>query len=151
MIASILLGVGGMINFLVPLMIGARDMAFPRLNAFSFWIAVPAAVLLVAGIFVGGWDTGWVAYPPHSTSTNLLGVNLFLLGFYVIGFSSIAGAINVIVTVATMRAGLRGAPWGRKFHAKRRSFQRLAEVGPGIGHAHAPRPAKIPAGMDTLP
>ncbi len=104
MISSILLGVGGMINYLVPLMIGARDMAFPRLNAFSFWVAVPAAVLLLAGIFVGGWDTGWVAYPTLSTTTKMLGVNYFLLGFWVIGFSSIAGAINVIVTVATMRA-----------------------------------------------
>ena len=55
MIASILLGVGGMVNYLVPLMIGASDMAFPRLNAFSFWIAVPAALLIVAGIFVSFW------------------------------------------------------------------------------------------------
>jgi cytochrome c oxidase subunit I len=104
MIASILLGVGGMVNYLVPLMIGASDMAFPRLNAFSFWIAVPAALLIVAGIFVGGWDTGWVAYPTLSTTTKMLGVNLFLLGFFINGFSSIAGSINVLVTVATMRA-----------------------------------------------
>jgi cytochrome c oxidase subunit I len=104
MIASILLGVGGMINYLVPLMIGATDMAFPRLNAFSYWIAVPAAVLLLAGIFVGGWDTGWVGYPTLSTSTRLIGVNFFLLGFWIIGFSSIAGAINTIVTIFTMRA-----------------------------------------------
>ncbi len=104
MIASILLGVGAMINYLVPLMIGASDMAFPRLNAFSYWVGVPAAVLLIAGIFIGGWDTGWVAYPPHSTTTPNIGVSLFLLGFWINGFSSIAGAINVLVTVATMRA-----------------------------------------------
>ncbi len=104
MIVSILLGVGAMINYLVPLMIGASDMAFPRLNAFSYWIGVPSFVLLVLGMLVGGWDTGWVGYPPHSTSTPLIGVSLFLLGFWVFGFSSIAGAINVLVTVVTMRA-----------------------------------------------
>ena len=104
MIAAILLGVGGMINYLVPMMIGAADMAFPRLNAFSYWITVPSAVLIIAGIFIGGWDTGWVAYPPHSTTTPMIGVQLFLIGFWITGFSSIAGAINLLVTVATMRA-----------------------------------------------
>lgn len=104
MIVSILLGVGGMLNYLVPLMIGATDMAFPRLNAFSFWVAVPAAVMLLAGIAIGGWDTGWVGYPTLSTSSRLIGTQFFLLGFYIIGFSSIAGSINVITTIATMRA-----------------------------------------------
>jgi cytochrome c oxidase subunit 1 len=108
MIVSILMGVGGMVNYLVPLLIGAQDMAFPRLNAFSFWVAIPAAVLLVAGLVIGGWDTGWVAYPTLSTTTPELGVQLFLLGFWIVGFSSIAGSLNVIVTVATMRApGMR--------------------------------------------
>jgi len=104
MIVSILLGVGGMINYLVPLMIGASDMAFPRLNAFSYWIAVPAAVFLLTGIAVGGWDTGWVGYPTLSTSSVSIGVQFFLLGFYVVGFSSIASSLNTIITVFTMRA-----------------------------------------------
>lgn len=104
MIVSILLGVGGMINYLVPLMIGANDMAYPRLNAFSFWVALPAALLLFLGIIVGGWDTGWVGYPTLSTTTQLIGVQFFLLGFYVVGFSSIAGSINMLVTTFTMRA-----------------------------------------------
>lgn len=104
MIVSILLGVGGMINYLVPLMIGATDMAFPRLNAFSYWVAVPAAVFLILGIVVGGWDTGWVGYPTLSTTTALIGVQFFLLGFWVVGFSSIAGSLNMIVTTFTMRA-----------------------------------------------
>ncbi|MCP5093930.1 MAG: cytochrome c oxidase subunit I, partial [Chloroflexi bacterium] len=103
MIVSILLGIGAMVNYLVPLMIGASDMAFPRLNAFSYWVGIPAAVLVLAGMAVGGWDTGWVAYPPLSLLAPL-GVQLFLLGFYITGFSSIAGAINLLVTVATMRA-----------------------------------------------
>jgi len=104
MIASILLGVGAMGNYLVPMMIGAPDMAFPRLNAFSFWVAVPSALLIVGAMFIGGgWDTGWVGYPPLSVR-GPLGTQLFLLGFYVNGFSSIASAINIIVTVLTMRA-----------------------------------------------
>jgi cytochrome c oxidase subunit 1 len=104
MIVSILLGVAGMINYLVPLMIGASDMAYPRLNALSYWIAVPAAVLLLTGIAVGGWDTGWVGYPTLSTSSVKIGVQFFLLGFYVVGFSSIASSINTIITTFTMRS-----------------------------------------------
>ncbi|HSG17137.1 MAG TPA: cbb3-type cytochrome c oxidase subunit I [Anaerolineae bacterium] len=104
MIVSILLGVGGMVNYLVPLMIGAADMAFPRLNAFSYWVAVPAAVLLLLGIAVGGWDTGWVGYPTLSTTSVAIGVQFFILGFYVVGFSSIAGSLNTIITIFTMRA-----------------------------------------------
>lgn len=103
MIASILLGVGAMSNYLVPLMIGASDMAFPRLNAFSYWIGVPSVVLILAGMALGGWDTGWVAYSPLALRAPL-GVQLFLLGFYMNGFSSIASAINIIVTTFTMRA-----------------------------------------------
>ncbi len=104
MIASILLGVGALVNYLVPVMIGAGDMAFPRLNALSFWISVPSAALIITGMFVqGGWDTGWVGYPPLSIKTSA-GVLLFLLGFYFNGFSSIASSINVLVTTATMRA-----------------------------------------------
>ena len=104
MIASILLGVGAMGNYLVPMMIGAPDMAFPRLNAFSFWIGVPSAMLLVLAMFVGnGWDSGWVAYPPLSVR-GPLGTQLFLLGFFINGFASIASSINIIVTVLTMRA-----------------------------------------------
>lgn len=103
MIASILLGVGAMLNYLVPLMIGASDMAFPRLNAFSYWVGIPAVALILSGMVVGGWDTGWVAYPPL-TFRAPLGVQLFLLGFYINGLSSIASSINVLVTVAFMRA-----------------------------------------------
>lgn len=106
MIASILLGVGAMINYLAPMMIGASDMAFPRLNAFSYWISIPSAILIMSGIVVGGgWETGWVGYPPLSTiEGSPLGTQLFVLGFYFNGLSSIAGAINLLVTVATMRA-----------------------------------------------
>ncbi len=103
MIAAVFLGVGALINYLAPVMIGAADMAFPRLNAFSFWVGIPSAFLLILGLFLG-WDTGWVGYPPHSTTTPAMGVSMFLLGFYMNGFSSIAGGLNLLVTVATMRA-----------------------------------------------
>ena len=103
MIASILVGVGGMTNYLVPLMIGASDMAFPRLNAFGYWINVPGALLLITALFVGGWDTGWVGYPPLSARAPI-GVQLFFLGVYMIGLSSIVGSLNLLVTVARMRA-----------------------------------------------
>ncbi|RME44945.1 MAG: cytochrome C oxidase subunit I, partial [Caldilineae bacterium] len=105
MIAAILLGVGGMMNYLVPLMIGASDMAFPRLNAFGYWINVPGALLLCAAVVVGGWDTGWVGYPPLSAQFNKpMGVQLFFLGVYLVGLSSIVGSVNLLVTVARMRA-----------------------------------------------
>ncbi|MCP4423736.1 MAG: cytochrome c oxidase subunit I [Chloroflexi bacterium] len=103
MIASILLGVGGISNYLVPLMIGASDMAFPRLNAFAYWVNVPGALLVVASMFVGGWDTGWTGYPPLADRAPL-GMQLFFLGVYLVGLSSILGSINIIVTTFTMRA-----------------------------------------------
>ncbi|HCU79787.1 MAG TPA: hypothetical protein DGN60_01335, partial [Chloroflexi bacterium] len=103
MIVSILLGVGAMINYLVPLMIGASDMAFPRLNAFGYWINVPGAILLITALFVGGWDTGWTGYPPLSARAPI-GVQLFFLGVYMIGLSSIVGSLNLLVTVGKMRA-----------------------------------------------
>ncbi len=103
MIASILLGIGGMSNYLVPLMIGASDMAFPRLNAWAFWITVPGALLVVAAMFIGGWNTGWTGYPPLSAQAPL-GVQYFFLGVFFIGLSSILGSINIIATTITMRA-----------------------------------------------
>lgn len=102
MIVSILLGIGAMMNYLVPLMIGAHDMAFPRLNAFSYWISIPSIVLVLLGMAVGGWDSGWVAYPTLSL-IGPLGTLFFLLGFYINGISSIAGSINIIVTTVIMR------------------------------------------------
>ncbi|OIN95250.1 MAG: cytochrome C oxidase subunit I [Anaerolineae bacterium CG1_02_58_13] len=103
MIVSILLGIAGLMNYLVPLLIGAHDMAFPRLNAFSFWIAPPAAVLLLASLILGGFDTGWTGYPPLSAKAPI-GMQMFFLGVFVAGWSSILGALNLIATVVRMRA-----------------------------------------------
>ncbi len=103
MIVSILVGIAGVINYLVPLLIGAADMAFPRLNAFSFWIAVPGALLLLSSLGLGGFDTGWTGYPPLASRAPL-GIQMFYLGVWVAGWSSILGALNLIVTVLRMRA-----------------------------------------------
>ena len=103
MIVSILLGIAGIINYVVPLMLGAQDMAFPRLNAFAYWLAVPAAVLLLSSLFLGGFDTGWTGYPPLSDRAPV-GMQMFFLGVFVAGWSSVLGALNVLATVLRMRA-----------------------------------------------
>jgi cytochrome c oxidase subunit I len=103
MIGAMLLSIGSVSNYLIPLMIGARDMAFPRLNAFAFWIAIPGVIILSSSLFLGGFDTGWTGYPPLSIRAPI-GIQMFLFGVYLIGLSSITGSINVIVTVLRMRA-----------------------------------------------
>ncbi len=103
MIVGILLGVGAMSNYLVPLMIGANDMAFPRLNAFAYWINVPAAIILLSSYFLGGFDTGWTGYPPLSAKAPL-GMDMFFLGVYFAGLSSILGSLNIIATTIRLRA-----------------------------------------------
>lgn len=95
--------VGGLGNFCVPLMIGAKDMAFPRLNALSFWILPPGVVILLASFLAGGMDMGWTAYPPLA-SQGALGKQFFMLAFVTVGFSSIFGAVNALTTTLTMRA-----------------------------------------------
>jgi cytochrome c oxidase subunit 1 len=101
---------GGFGNYFVPLMIGARDMAFPRLNALSYWLIPPVAVLLLISPFFGGWDSGWTAYPPLSVE-NAEGQILFNLAIITFGLSSILGAVNSITTIAKMRAP--GMTWFR--------------------------------------
>ena len=103
-IGGILLGVGAMSNFLVPLMIGANDMAFPRLNAFAYWINIPGIVMLLTTLLLGGVDAGWTGYPPLSANLGKVAFSMFFLGVYVIGLSSILGALNVITTTLRMRA-----------------------------------------------
>jgi len=103
-IGGILLGVGAMMNYLVPLMIGANDMAFPRLNAFAFWINLPGVLMLMSTLVLGGIDAGWTGYPPLSANLVKIGFGMFFLGVYVIGLSSILGAVNVITTILRMRA-----------------------------------------------
>lgn len=103
MILSVLLGIGAMANYLVPLMIGAQDMAFPRMNGFAFWINVPALTILMLSLPLGGFDTGWTAYPPLSVRADL-GMQMALTSFFILGFSSILGGMNLLVTIFMMRA-----------------------------------------------
>lgn len=102
MIAGILLGIGGVSNYLVPLMVGASDMAFPRLNAFAYWVNVPGALLVISSLFLGGFDTGWTGYPPLSARAPI-GMQMFFLGVYFVGLSSILGSLNIIATVIRLR------------------------------------------------
>ena len=102
MIVGILIGVSAFMNYLVPLLIGASDMAFPRLNAFSFWIAVPAGIILLSSMALGGFDTGWTGYPPLSVRAPL-GMQMFFLGVSLSSFSSILSALNILATVIRMR------------------------------------------------
>ncbi len=90
-------------NFNLPLMLGAKDVAFPRLNLFSWYIYMGGAIIALWGMLNGGTDTGWTFYTPYSVSTPTE-VAPVLLGAFVIGFSSIVTGLNFIVTVHTMRA-----------------------------------------------
>jgi cytochrome c oxidase subunit 1 len=101
---------GGFANYVMPLMIGADDVAFPRLNALSFWIVPPVAVLLILTPLFGGMDTGWTGYPPLS-SQGPTGNLLFLMAFTTFGLSSILGGLNFLATIITMRAP--GMTWSR--------------------------------------
>jgi cytochrome c oxidase subunit I len=93
-------------NYMLPLMIGARDVAFPRLNAFSYWVFLFGGLFLYSSIFLGGMpDGGWFGYAPLSTQN--LGVNrmdFYALGLLVLGISSTVSAINFAVTVINLRA-----------------------------------------------
>ncbi|MDP2951740.1 MAG: cbb3-type cytochrome c oxidase subunit I, partial [Chloroflexota bacterium] len=103
MLGAVLLGIAGMMNYLIPLMIGARDMAFPRLNALSYWIVPPGILLFLFSLPAGGFDTGWTAYPPLSLQAPL-GMQMMLLAFYLVGWSSILGGVNFLTTIFKMRA-----------------------------------------------
>ena len=110
-VVALIATAGGLGNFIVPLQIGARDMAFPRLNALSFWLLPPAVVLLLASPFLGGLDFGWTAIAPLSTQGTTIGKQMFVLAFVTAGFSSIFGGVNFLATVLTMRAP--GMGWKR--------------------------------------
>lgn len=90
-------------NYLIPLMIGAEDMAFPRLNAVAFWLTPPGGVLLIASFFVGAPQSGWTSYPPLSLISGKWGEEIWILSVLLVGTSSILGAINFVTTILKMR------------------------------------------------
>jgi cytochrome c oxidase subunit 1 len=90
-------------NYLIPLMIGAEDMAFPRLNAVAFWMQPVGGVLLLSSFFVGAPQAGWTSYPPLSLVASKWGEELWIMTILILGTSSILGAINFLTTILTMR------------------------------------------------
>ena len=99
----------GFANYLIPLMIGAKDMAFPRLNAVAFWMIPPAGMLLIASLVVGDApDAGWTSYPPLSLVTGQVGEGIWIMSVLLLGTSSILGAINFLVTLLKMRVPSMG-------------------------------------------
>lgn len=95
-------------NFLLPIMIGAHEIAFPRLNLASFWVYIFGSLITIGGLLAGGADTGWTFYPPYSNETPTAVIPI-LAGVFVLGISSTMTGINFIVTTHTLRA--RGMGW----------------------------------------
>jgi len=111
MIIAMIIAIAGPIgNFIVPIMIGARDMAFPRLNALSFWLLFAAVIPLVASLFMGGIQDGWSVYQPLSSQAPLgaIGYQITIITF---AFSTGIASVNLITTAVTMRA--KGMTWNR--------------------------------------
>jgi cytochrome c oxidase subunit 1 len=98
-------------NFIIPLMLGARDLAFPRLNLFSWYLFMAGAAITLWALFVGGVDTGWTFYTPLSTAYSKSHVVLAAVGIFITGFSSIATGLNFIVSIHRLRAP--GLTWYR--------------------------------------
>ncbi|HVW03536.1 MAG TPA: cbb3-type cytochrome c oxidase subunit I [Vicinamibacterales bacterium] len=98
-------------NFLLPIMIGAKDLAFPRINLLSWYIYIAGAIITLTAVFTGGLDTGWTFYVPYSTLSSHTAVTTAAVGVFITGFSSILTGLNFIVTVHRMRAP--GMTWFR--------------------------------------
>jgi len=103
----------GLANYFLPLMIGARDMAFPRLNALSFWLLLAGGIVFYASIFWSPPEAGWTSYPPLSSAlfSPSGGQDAWIYLIHLTGISSLVGAINFYATIANMRT--RGMSWGR--------------------------------------
>jgi cytochrome c oxidase subunit 1 len=98
-------------NFLIPIMIGARDLAFPRINLLSWYIYIVGGAFAMTAIVQGGVDTGWTFYAPFSTTYSNTHVIMAAIGVFISGFSSILTGLNFIVTIHKMRCP--GMTWGR--------------------------------------
>lgn len=99
--------VTGLMNYVVPLQIGARDVAFPFLNNFSFWMTTMGAVLIMASLFIGEFaTTGWLAYPPLSgiMSSPYVGVDYYIWALQIAGVGTLLSGVNLVVTIVKMRA-----------------------------------------------
>ena len=109
-VGAIIMVTGPFGNYIMPIMIGARDMAFPRLNALSLWLIVAASVPLIWGQFIGGISTGWVAYNPLAGQAPL-GMNGYIMFICIFALSTMVAGSNITTTVIKMRA--KGMTWNR--------------------------------------
>ena len=109
-VAMIVVSTGPFGNFILPIMIGARDMAFPRLNALSWWVLFTAIPVLCSAWFLGGIPTGWTAYAPLSVQAGP-GMNAFVATIIIFAVSTAVAGANITATVVTMRA--KGMKWNR--------------------------------------
>ncbi len=98
-------------NFFIPIMIGARDLAFPRLNLLSWYLYIAGGSLMLIGLCMGGVDTGWTFYTPYSSLYSNSQVSITIIGVFLAGFSSIMTGMNFVVTIHKMRAP--GMTWFR--------------------------------------
>ncbi len=110
-VASIIMISGPFGNFVLPIMIGARDMAFPRLNALSYWLIFSIIPVFFSTIFLGGFQTGWTGYAPLSVQTLTPGMDAYSITIIVFAVSTTLAALNIITTVMVLRT--RGMTWGR--------------------------------------
>ncbi len=101
---------GPFANYVVPLMIGARRMAFPRIEALTFWLLMAAGVILTSAVFYGGFPTGWTGYEPLADQANM-GMDSYIVFFALVGLSMTLLGFNMLATVFSMRAP--GMGWGR--------------------------------------
>ncbi len=108
MMSSVVLGPFG--QYLAPLMIGSKRMAFPRIEALGFWLTPPAYVILLSGVLFGGWPTGWTGYAPLDVQTGP-GMDAYAVAFSLMGISMILAGFNIIVTYINYRAP--GMRWSR--------------------------------------
>lgn len=112
MVATAIIMVSGPFgNFVLPIMIGARDMAFPRLNALSYWLLFTAVPVFLAAIFLGGFPTGWTGYAPLSVQELTPGMDSYCFLILIFATSTTIAAVNIVTTVITMRA--KGMSFGR--------------------------------------
>jgi len=112
MIAAAIIMVSGPFgNFIVPIMIGARDMAFPRLNALSYWLLFAALPIFLSTLALGGFQTGWTGYAPLAVQGLTPGMDAYCFTIIVFGISITIAAMNIITTVMVMRT--KGMTWGR--------------------------------------
>lgn len=98
-------------NFILPIMIGARDMAFPRLNALSYWLLFAVIPMFISTLLFAGFPTGWTGYAPLSVQELTPGMDAYCFTIIVFGMSVTVAAINIVTTVVTMRT--KGMTWGR--------------------------------------